>query len=100
VPPEVPLQPLPGPGPLVDVVAERHHYVQEAAVHLVVLGVSDPADLLWLGALPAGHVQLNPLGLGVEVAWLLETNGVAGRWARTIGGGDFCLMTTLRSHFF
>lgn len=58
---EVLLEPIMTAYPRVHPVTDRHHYVREAALRLLMLGIRDTADILRLVALPARHIPLNPV---------------------------------------
>ena len=42
-------------------VADRHYHVWEPAFRLLMLRIRCPTDILWLIALPASHIPLNPV---------------------------------------
>jgi hypothetical protein len=47
--------------PPVRPVTEWHHYVGKPTLDLIVVGIRDPADILWLIAVPTCNVPLDPL---------------------------------------
>jgi len=59
----MPTEPVLSAWSAVHPIAEWHNHIRELAFHFLVLGISRPADVLWLIAVPTRYVPLDPLPL-------------------------------------